>query len=189
VLGGRDRRVAPGIRLEAPDAGYGQSIDVDAWLSAADFEEILTAVGRRTGLDARPPAAGGPTRCLLFTNALRAQEFGGFAFRKREQFMRSLSQPRLAVDVGSDAIRVVDPTTNALIASTSRAQVVATPVVFRPMQGHHWMPNLGNVISAAATAHFSTSPGMRVSVPGMPPLTIGCRLQRSWAGLSILVAR
>ncbi len=175
VLGGRDRRVAAGTRLEAPDAGYGQSIDVDAWLSAADFEEILAGVGRRTGLDVRPPAAGEPTRCLLFANALLAQEFGSFAFRKREQFMRSLSQPRLAIDVGPDAIRVIDPTTNALIASTSPAQVTATPVVFRPMQRHHWIPNLGNVISAAATNYWSTSPGMRVSVPGMPPLTIGCR--------------
>jgi len=174
ILGGRDRRVAAGTRLEAPDAGYGQPVDVDAWLSASDFEEILTLVSRRSGLDVRPPAPGEPTRCLLFANALLVQEIGPFAFRKREQFMRSLRQPRLAIDVGVDGIRVIDPNTNALIASVSPTQVTATPVVFRPVQ-RHLLPNLGHAISDAATNYWSTSPGMRVSVPGMAPLTIGCR--------------
>ena len=175
ILGGRDRRVSAGTKLDAPDAGYGQSIDVDASLPAADFEEILTMVGRRTGLDVRPPAKDEPTRCLLFTNSLKVQEISSFSFRKQQQFMRSLSQPRLAIDVGPDVIRVADPTTNALLASTSPAHVTATPVVFRPMQRHHWIPSLGNAMSDAATNYWSTSPGMRVSVPGMAPLTIGCR--------------
>jgi hypothetical protein len=174
ILGGRDRRVASGTRLEAPDVGYGLPVDVDAWLSASEFEEILNAVGRRSGLDIRPPAPGEPTRCLLFANALLVQEIGPFAFRKREQFMRSLSQPRLAIDVGVDGIRVIDPNTNALIASVSPAQVTATPVVFRPVQ-RHLLPNLGHAISDAATNYWSRAPGMHVSVPGMPPLTIGCR--------------
>jgi hypothetical protein len=34
VLGGRDYRVAAGTRLEAPDAGYGLPVDVDAWVAA-----------------------------------------------------------------------------------------------------------------------------------------------------------
>jgi hypothetical protein len=174
ILGGRDRRVAAGTRLDAPDVGYGLEVDVDAWLSASDFEEILAVVGGRSGLDIRPPAPGEPTRCLLFGNALLVQEIGPFAFREREQFMRSLSQPRLAIDVGADAIRVIDPNTNALIASTSPAHVTAAPVTYRPTQ-RHWFPSVGNVISDVATNRWSTAPGMRVSVPGMPPLTIGCR--------------
>jgi hypothetical protein len=176
VLGGRDRRVSAGTRLEAPDVGYGQSVDVDAWLSASDFEEILTMVSRRSGLDVRPPAPGEPTRCLLFTNPLLVQEMRpGFLDRERRQFMRSLGQPRLAIDVGADAIRVVDPNTNALIASVTPARVTATPVIYRPESRGHWFPNLGHVISDVATDYWSTSPGMHVSVPGMAPLTIGCR--------------
>src|ERR1700754_890691 len=89
ILGGRDRRVSAATRLEAPDAGYGQSVDVDAWVSAADFDEILTMVSRRSGLDIRPPAPGEATRCLLFANALKMQEFGSFAFRKQWEFTRS----------------------------------------------------------------------------------------------------
>jgi hypothetical protein len=66
ILGGRDRRVASGTRLDAPDAGYGLPVDIDAWVSAADFDEIVTMVSRRSGLDVRPPAPGQPARCLLF---------------------------------------------------------------------------------------------------------------------------
>lgn len=175
ILGGRDRRVAAGTRLDAPDVGYGQSMDVDAWLPAPEFDEILTMVSRRSGLDVRSPAPGDPTRCLLFTNSLKVQEIGSFSIRKQQQFMGSLSQPRLAIDVDSDGIRVVDPNSNALIASVSPAQVKATPVVFRPMQRHHWFPSLGNAISDAATDYWSKSPGMYVFIPGMAPLTIGCR--------------
>jgi hypothetical protein len=175
VLGGRDRRISSGTRREAPDAGYGQSIDVDASLPAAEFEEILTLVGRRTGLDVRPPATGEPTRCLLFTNSLKVQEIGSFSFVKQQQFMRSLSQPKLAIDVGPGVVRIIDPITNTLIASTSPAHVTASPVVFRPMQRHHVIPNLGHAISDVATNYWSTSPGMRLAIPGMQPLTIGCR--------------
>jgi hypothetical protein len=39
----------------------------------------------------------------------------------------------------------------------------------------NWVPNLGRAISVAASNYWSTAVGMRVSVPGMPPLTIGCR--------------
>jgi hypothetical protein len=95
ILGGRDRRVASGARLDAPDAGYGQSVDVDAWLSAAEFEEILTLVGRRSGLDVRPPAPGQPTRCLLFPNSLLVQEMGSFAPTPLRPYVQELgSEPR-----------------------------------------------------------------------------------------------
>jgi hypothetical protein len=174
ILGGRDRRVAAGTRLEAPDVGYGLEVDVDAWLSASDFEEILTMVGPRSGLDIRQPAPGEPSRCLLFPNALMVQEMGAFAVRKKRELLESAGRARLAIDVGPDTIRVIDPNTNAVIASTSPAHVTATPVTFRPTQ-RHWFPSVGNVISNAATNYWSTAPGLRVSIPGMAPLTIGCR--------------
>lgn len=175
ILGGRDRRVSASTRLDAPDAGYGLPIDVDAWVSAADFEEILTAVSRRSGLDIRPPGPGEPSRCLLFGNALKLQEMGSFALRKQRAFVKSLSEPRLAIDVGADGIRVIDPKSGALIAAVSDAQVTATPVTFRPIQGGLWVPSFGSVMSRAATKYWSTAPGIRVNIPGMAPLTIGCR--------------
>jgi hypothetical protein len=174
ILGGRDRRVASGTRLEAPDAGYGQPVDVDAWVSASDFDEILTMVSRRSGLDVRPPAPGEPARCLLFANPLLMQEMGSFAFRKQHEFAWSMHQPRLAIDVSPDGMRVIDPNNNAVVASVSNAQVAATPVTYRPVQ-RHWVPNLGHAISDAATNYWSKAPGMRVSISGMAPLTIGCR--------------
>jgi hypothetical protein len=174
ILGGRDSRIASGTRLEAPDAGYGLPVDVDAWVSAAEFDEILAMVSPRSGLDVRPPAPGQLTRCLLFPNSLVIQEMGAFAVRKKQEFLKSAGQPRLAIDLGADGIRVIDPNSNALIAAVSAAQVTATPVLFKPVQ-RHWIPNLGHAISDAATNYWSTAVGMRVSVPGMGPLTIGCR--------------
>jgi hypothetical protein len=174
VLGGRDRRVAAGTRLDAPDAGYGQPVDIDASVSAADLEEILTMVSRRSGLGIRPPAPGEPARCLLFANSLKMQEFGSFAFKKQREFARSMHQPRLAIDVGADGIRVIDASSSALIASVSNAHVSATPVIYRPAQ-RHWVPTLNHAISDTATNYWSKAPGMRVSIPGMAPMTIGCR--------------
>jgi hypothetical protein len=174
ILGGRDHRVGTGTRLDAPDVGYGLSEDVDAWVSTADYEEILAMAGSRSGLDVRPPAAGEATRCLLFTNSLLVQEIGPFGFRKREQFTQDLSRPRLAIDAGADAIRVIDPNTNAVLASVSPAQVTTTPVTYDP-SSWHWFPSVGNVISNAATNYWSKAVGMTVSIPGMAPLTIGCR--------------
>jgi hypothetical protein len=149
-------------------------MDVDAMVSASDFEEILAVVGRRTGLDIRPPAPGEPTRCLLFPNALLIQEMGMFDARKKREFLESAGQPRLAIDVGANAIRVLDPNSNALIAAVSTTQVTATPVTYSPTSSH-WFPTVGNILSDAAMNYWSTTPGIRVSVPGMPPLTIGCR--------------
>jgi hypothetical protein len=135
--------------------GYGLPIDIDAWLPSDDFDALLAIVSSRTGLDTRRPSADEPTRCLLFT--------------------RSLGTARLAIDVGADSIRVIDPSTGALIASLSPRQVTAQPVVFRPIQGRHWFPTAGHVMSDTATEYWSTSPGMRLTIPGMAPLTIGCR--------------
>jgi hypothetical protein len=171
VLGGRDRRVAAGTRLEAPDVGYGQELDVDAWVSAEDFEEILAIAARRSGLDIRPPGPGDPTRCLLFPNPMLVQDMG---FRKRNEFMRSWSQPSLAIDVTDEGIRVIDPKSNSVIASVSLAQVTATPATYRPTS-RHWFPTAGHIISDSMTNYLSTMPYMVVSIPGVQPLTIGGR--------------
>jgi hypothetical protein len=188
ILGGRDHRIAAGTRLDGPDAGYGLPVDIDAWLWASDFDEVLAMAGRRTGLDVRPPAPGEPTRCLLFPNPLLVQPMGPFAFRRRQQLLRSASQPCLAIDVDGDAIRVIDPNSNAQYGSAWLAQVTATPVTYRPSY-RHWFPSVETLVSDAAVHYLSTTVGMVMSGPGLQTLTIGCRdsvggLERrfSWGG-------
>ena len=58
VLGGRDCRIAPATRLDAPPVPA-----VDAWLWDAEFDELLAMSGGRTELDIRGPAPGEPTWC------------------------------------------------------------------------------------------------------------------------------
>jgi hypothetical protein len=148
VLGGRDHRIANGTRLEAPPVDK-----VDAWLPAPDFDELLTVVGHRGGSDVRRPAPGDATppgeatRCLLLKNP------SGWMMLRGEVKPR----PGLALDVGKDAIRVIDPNTNALVASARLAQVTATPAKYE-------------VHSESST---STTAVMVVGVPGFEPLTIG----------------
>jgi hypothetical protein len=161
VLGGRDHRIAPRTRLEAPPAD-----SVDAWLWASDFDELLTTVGRGSGsdvhgpapgevdvhgpapgeVDVRGPAPGEPIRCLLIP--LR---FG---------LMGRRVPPSLAIDVGKDGIWVIDPNSNALIASASLAQLTATPANYTYRgsldSGQDW-----------------TTPVLVVrGVPGLQPLVI-----------------
>ena len=173
ILGGRDYRVAPGTRLEAPDAGYGLPVDVDAWVTDTEFGEILTISGRQStpsGLDARPLAAAAPTRCLLFPSPMLVQQLGPFAMRKRQQLMGSLNQPRLAIDVGADGIWVADPNSNTLIASAPVAQVTATPETYqygRGWSGYGWEQMMARSLSV--------TPVLVLGIPGAQPLTIGCR--------------
>jgi hypothetical protein len=104
VLGGRDHRVGEGTRLdESPVMG------VDAWLPADQFDELLAMVGPRSGLDVHPTAPGGPVRCLLFPNTMRAQQMAPFAMKKRREFLQSVSHAKLAIDIAAaDEIRVLD---------------------------------------------------------------------------------
>jgi hypothetical protein len=74
VLGGRDRRIAPATRLDAPPVQA-----VDAWLWVSEFDELLAMGGRRSGVDVRGPALGEPTRCLLFPNPYLAEQMGLFS--------------------------------------------------------------------------------------------------------------
>jgi hypothetical protein len=171
LLGGRDRRIGPGTALNAAPTQL-----VDAWLSESDFDELLSLSGRWSGSAARAPAAGEPARCLLYPNSLLIQKMGPFAFGKKQRLTQSLGQPQLFVDVDDHTIRVVDPNSNALTASASLAQVTATPATYQLASDD------------GVGEYLSTTPAMAVSVPGMQPMTIGCRnftgLKRrfSWGG-------
>ncbi|WKG02281.1 hypothetical protein [Mycolicibacterium sp. HK-90] len=175
ILGGRDHRVARGTRLDAPDVGYGLPVDIDASVSAPEFEEILAAASGRGALDVREPAAGEPTHCLLFANPLLVQEIGWFSMGKKKQFLESIGQPRLAIDVGAEAIRVIDPNTNEVIASVPPAQVTAAPVMYRPSTWHSFWASGGSFLSDLLGNYWGKMPYMVVTVPGLQPLTIGCR--------------
>ncbi|OBK50373.1 hypothetical protein [Mycobacterium sp. 1081908.1] len=196
VLGGRDYRVAPGTRLEAPDAGYGLPLDVDAWVPASDFGEILAMSGRlgdRSGLAAGSRAPTGPVRCLLFPSPLAIQQMGPFAVRRKQQVLQSAHQPRLAIDVDADAVRVVDPNSNALVASAPVAQVGATPETYQYRRGGFGFGSpdqiVGAMLERGIASSLSTTPVLVLGFPGAPPLTIGCRdtiggldMRFSWPG-------
>lgn len=174
ILAGRDHRLARGTRLDAPDVGYGLPIDIDASVSGFDFDEILGMVGGCGGVQVQAPASGEPTRCVLFTNPLLVHQMNPFASRRRQEFMASLGEPRLAIDFGAEAIRVVDPNTNVVIAAASPVQVTAEPVTYRPSTWH--MSATGSHFMAdILTNYLNKMPCVVVSVPGMPPLTIGTR--------------
>ena len=185
VLGGRDHRVASGTRLEAPPAST-----VDAWLWASDFDELLAMIGRRYGFEVRGrapgeqvvrgPAPGEPTRCLLFPNPEFMSVQPAWAFLRVQRMARSFQSPRqpsFAIDVGADAIWVVDPNVNMLKASAWLAQVTAAPevyVLFRP-----WGTLLGWIVrfipDEILRLFWWTTPVLVVRVPGLEPLSIGCR--------------
>ena len=79
-------------------------------------------------------------------------------------------QPPLALDVGKDAIRVVDPNQNALIASASLAQVTATPAKYTHSGGE--------------SGPTYTQSILVVDVPGLQSLRIGTGLTgySKWGG-------
>ena len=179
VLGGRDRRIGPSTPLEAPPAQF-----IDAWLPASDFDQLLSLGGRSA---ARGPAAGEPIRCLLFPNPLLIQALGPFTFRKKQRLMRAFSRPQLFIDLSTGSVRVIDPESNAVTASASLSQVTATPATYH-LRSRYAAASAESVASNAAGQYLSTTPAMAVAVPGMQPLTIGCRDFRgmkrrfSWSG-------
>jgi len=158
VVGGRDHRVANGTRLDAPPTG-----SVDAWMWTSDFAGLLAMVGRRSGLDARGPAPGEPTRCVLYPNVSKSFSYSGFGIFNNLGTLRQLQanppRPGLAMDVGKDAIWVVDLNRNALITSAWLAQVTATPA-----QNRTYVYRAGTWTTAALV----------VRVADLQPLTIGC---------------
>ena len=168
VIGARDHRVGAGTRLTAPPVEY-----PDAWMSASDFDELLTMVGRRSGLDIHRPAPGEPTRCLLapcpawfFPDTASGSMAALSRPFKYASSKRAVSAtPSLAIDVNDDAVWVIDPNSNTVITSARLAQVTATPAK------HTYYKKSG-----------LTAPVMVVRVPGLQerlgatrPLTITCR--------------
>ena len=152
VVGGRDHRLATGVRLDAPPVSC-----PDAWMSASDFGELLTVVGLRSRLDVRGPAPGEPIRCLLFPGEVM-QAVMSWAFGEKLPFS-SPPKPRLAIDAGDDEIRVIDARTNALKASAPRAKVAASAKTY-----------------IARLPRFTyTLPILELGMPGLPPMTIGCQ--------------
>jgi hypothetical protein len=89
-------------------------------------------------------------RCLLLPNAVGLQA----------------PKPTLALDVSKDAVRVIDPSNNAPVASASRAQINATPALERPANYGMGIP----------------MPVLVVRAPGWQPLVIGSLGARSWRG-------
>jgi hypothetical protein len=174
VVGGRDHRLAAGAPLDEAPVEY-----PNAWMSAADFDELLTSIGRRSGLDVRQPAPGQPTRCLLIPSP--AWFFGDTLSGSLASLVRPFKlgfsqralnpQPSMAIDVDDTGIWVIDPNTNTVIVSARLAQVSATPAK------HTYYRKSG-----------LTMPVMVVRVPGLQerlgatrPLTIACRERRfSW---------
>ena len=152
VLGGRDYRVATNTRLEAAPVDR-----VDAWMWASDFYELLTGIASPSGLDVRGAAPGEATRCwLVSTSAIKGFGYSTLA----DKLAHGLMKPSLAIDVGKDAIWVMDPYTNALVASAWLAQVTATPA-----------------------NHYNHGPVLVVGGPGLPPMTIRTsQIQRYWCG-------
>jgi hypothetical protein len=171
VLGGRDHRVGEGTRLdESPVMG------VDAWLPADQFDELLAMVGPRSGLDVHPTAPGGPVRCLLFPNTMRAQQMAPFAMKKRREFLQSVSHAKLAIDIAAaDEIRVLDYGSNTLITSARPEQITAKPATYQYRGWGMGGSSLGGVLERAETAYLSVTPEMIVCLPGMEELTIACR--------------
>jgi hypothetical protein len=106
----------------------------------------------------QPIAPDEPTRCVLIPNPVKDASYSGFGIFANWRFVgMQAPQPSLAIDVGADAIWLIDLNTNAIIASARIAQVTATPAE--------------NVIRARFR---SRTPVLVVRVPGLQPLTIAC---------------
>lgn len=163
VIGGKDHRVATGTRLDAPAIEH-----VDATMSVPEFDELLAVVGHRGGgLDVRRPAPGQPTRCLL--NPCPAWFFGDTVRGELASIAMPFRRPRLdpppslAIDVDDDAVSVIDPNTNTLIASARLPQVTATPA-------EHHMHKAGRLLVLVVDV-----PGLQERIGANRPLTITCR--------------
>jgi uncharacterized membrane protein YeaQ/YmgE (transglycosylase-associated protein family) len=152
VLGGQERSIGPATPLDAEPTEL-----VDARLPAADFDELLRLGGRAA---ARGPAPGEPTRCILFPNSQTIADTGRFAFRKKQRLVNSLGRAQLFIDVDNDTIRVVEPESHAVDASATVSRVTATPLCYEARDSE--------------SSRVYRKPVLELTVPGLPPLTVGC---------------
>lgn len=168
VIGGRDHRVAAGTRLDEPPVQY-----PNAWMSAADFDELLTAVARRGELGVRTPAPGAPTRCSLipcpnwFFSDTLSGSLAAFTRPFKLGFSRRAQSaaPTLALDVDDGAVRVIDPATKTVLASARLTQVTATPAI------HTYYRKAG----LAMPVMVVRIPGLQERLQADRPLTVTCR--------------
>ena len=152
VVAGRDHRLGAQTPAVEPPVSY-----VDAWLWASEFDELLNAVSRRTGMDVHRPAPGEEIRCLLFPN-VEATNHGAWRLVKNVRLVNTAWKPRLVVDVGDDEIRVLDPNSTVPVATARLAQVRAAPA-------RHNCWRKGCHESSVLVLRF----------PDIQPLTIRCR--------------
>jgi DivIVA domain-containing protein len=106
----------------------------------------------------QPVAPGDPIRCVLFEIYSRRN-----AWRNALRLDFSGARPALAIEVGRDAIWVIDLTTNAPITSAALSQVTAVPKEHR-----HYSSGVGSI-----DFRGSRMPVLVVGVPGLPSLAIG----------------
>ena len=112
-------------------------------------------------------ASGRPTRCQLFASPDESKIFKGRALQ--ESLARTFAeQPQLAIDVGSDAISVIEPVSKAVITSAGRAQVTATPAIYAPVSDS----------AEGARPRQYKQPMLIVNVPGGLNLRIAIRPMR-----------
>lgn len=112
-------------------------------------------------------ASGRPTRCQLFASPDESKFF------KERDLQESLArtfaeQPQLAIDVGDDAISVIEPASKAVITSAGRAQVTATPAIYAPVS---------QAAEGAGSRQYK-QPMLIVDVPGVLNLRIAIRPMR-----------
>lgn len=169
VVGGRDHRPAAGARLDESPQSY-----VDAWLWAADFDQLLAAIRNRGALAVPQPTAGERTRALLFPNIEAIQQMSGFALGAQQRVARSTQQPCLAIELDQDQIRVIDVNSDAPVAAASLAQVTATPETYR----------CSRLKFGPSYKQPPPSPVLVLGLAGMQPLTIGCHEYRGFTGLA-----
>ena len=181
VLGGRDHRLASDTHADAP-----ATRDVDEWLWAAEFDELLALAGRRGRSDGVAPQSAEPhaavsghlTRCALFPNpeAISVQPL--WAPWRTTRMANSFLVPRqpiLAIDVGADTVSVVDPNTNMVRASAQLAQVTAAPEVYVLLRPYVFMWPLRFFLWGYLKTFQWTTPVLVVRIPGIEPLSISCR--------------
>lgn len=125
--------------------------------------------------------ANGHIRCLLFPNPLLVQTMGVFSLGKKQRLLRSAAQPRLAIDMDADTIRVVDMNSSGLVAQAQAAQVTATPATYRPRPW--WRGWGGNPVSDGMYRTLSITPLLIVQIPDFSQLTIATRASADSLGI------
>ncbi|OBK57962.1 hypothetical protein A5656_00130 [Mycobacterium gordonae] len=178
VLGGRDHRVATETPFDAPPV---DSVDATMWPS--EFDELLTIVGRASGLDAQKPIAGQPIRCLLVPNIATMFSSSVFGMFKNTATALRLNanppKPSLAIDVTDDEVSLIDLTSNARIALASPAEVTASPgASTRPA------PYVGALTTAVLVVRVANSQTLTIGCPDFAAAP-----QASWSGRTKLTFR